>query len=139
MCYISYTDIPIMSEKTGKPRRTLDPDKELRHLVTEVIRAYPKKRPQIAEELTAIVGQRITVHMLNDFTSESKKPARFPAAFLEALCEVAGDDRLQRFAMGDWLRQLVVFAERELAFVRDEADRKNLRDELAEQEKTRHA
>jgi hypothetical protein len=105
-------------------------DNQLRKLLTDIIRDCPKKRLQIAEELSELLGQSVTVHMLNDFTSESKKPARFPALFILPLCQVVGDDRLQRHVMGNRLRMLVEFAERELAASRDEFERTRLRNEL---------
>lgn len=110
-------------------------DLRLRELLTQIIRQCPKKRTQIAEELSDSLGQRVTVHMLNDFTSESKKPARFPALFIVPFCRVTGDDRLQRFVMGPRLRKLVEFAERELAASQDEIERARLRSELREGEK----
>ncbi len=123
--------MPSLPEKTGTPREQLcDPDSELRRLVTEMIRRCPKKRLQIAEELSAKLGHRVTEHMLNDFTSEGKKPARFPAYFIAPLCEIVGSDELQRFVMSDRLRKLLDFAEREVAAQREQRDRDALRDEL---------
>ncbi len=123
--------MPSLPEKTGTPREQLcDPDSELRRLVTEMIRRCPKKRLQIAEELSAKLGHRVTEHMLNDFTSEGKKPARFPAYFIAPLCEIVGNDELQRFVMSERLRKLVDFAEREVAAQREQRDRDALRDEL---------
>jgi hypothetical protein len=63
-------------------------DRALRELISDAIRRSPKKRTQIAEELTALLGIRVTEHMLNDFTSDSKKGVRFPLLFCEALCEI---------------------------------------------------
>lgn len=71
------------------------PDSALRQLLSDAIKQSGKKRLQIAEEMTALVGVRITEHMLNDFTSKSKSAARFPAAFVKAFCRVVGSASLQ--------------------------------------------
>lgn len=73
----------------------MPPDSDLRQLLGEAIKQSGKKRPQIAEEMTALTGARITEHMLNDFTSKSKCAARFPAAFVKAFCHVVGSPSLQ--------------------------------------------
>lgn len=110
----------------------MDADAALRRTVTEIIRRSTKSRAQIAEELGKRMHQRVTEHILNDFTSERKKAARFPAAFIEAFCEITGDDKLQRLVMGERLRKLVEFAERELAASKEERERQRLRDELCQ-------
>lgn len=86
-------------------------DSALRQLITEIIRHCPKKREQIAEELSLRVGQRITVHMLNAFTSDSNKWSRFPAVWLEAFSEIVGDDRLERYVISKRNRDVLEFGE----------------------------
>ena len=105
-------------------------DSGLRSLLTEIFRRCPKSRQQVADELSSLLGQRITVYMLNDFTSESKKPARFPACFVAPLCEIIGSDELARFVISDRLRRLLDFAERELAAVRGDRERRRITEEL---------
>jgi hypothetical protein len=79
-------------------------DSALRGLLTNLLAQYSKRsnksREQIAEEMSVHTGLRISKRMLNDWTAESKKPARFPAFLIESFCEVTGDDRLQRWAVG---------------------------------------
>ncbi len=70
--------------------------------------------------------------MLNAFAAQSNETARFPAALIIPLCDITGDDRLQRFVMGPRLRKLVEFAERELAGFRGQREKDALRDELLE-------
>jgi hypothetical protein len=67
------------------------------------IRKSGLTREQIAGDLSRLVGTRVTVSMLNDYSAASKKNTRFPLAFIHAFCEVTGDDRLQRFAAGTQL------------------------------------
>jgi hypothetical protein len=115
-----------MEQKRG----VVDMDLELRHLITIEIRKSPKKRSQIAKEMSDILGLRVTESMLNDFTSESKKAVRFPLAFSAALCEVLDDDSVGLMAVRPRVRLMVEFALRELAALKDERERQLLRDEL---------
>ncbi len=117
----------MMKEKTGAGARMAS-DPALRDLIADIIRRCPKKRPQLAEELSTALGQHITSFMLDCFTATGK--SRFPALFVQAFCDITGDDRLQRFVMGPRLRRLVEFAEAELNAARDERERARLREEL---------
>ncbi len=92
-------------------------DSELRQLLSKLIKKSPKKRPQIAEEMTKLTGQRISEHMLNDWTSECHKGERFPAAFVEAFCEVIDSDVLQRHVIGARLRGIVDLREEQVAWL----------------------
>jgi hypothetical protein len=100
--------IPKMPAEIGtdEPR-----DDVLRTLLSDALNRSSKTHAQIAEELTLHAGQRISKHMLDDWTAESKKRARFPAALIEPLCAVLLDDRLQRHVMGPRLRELVQLGE----------------------------
>ena len=69
-------------------------DLALRSLLSKLIRSCSKTRMQIAKELSDLTGQYVTVHMLNDFTAESKGNARFPAAFIRPLCEILDSDEI---------------------------------------------
>ncbi len=77
-------------------RAFCDRDSRLRRLISDVIRACPKSRGAIAAELSLRLGREVSVRMLNLFTSQGEQSMRFPAAWLPELCEVTGDDRLQR-------------------------------------------
>jgi hypothetical protein len=99
-----------MEEKIGNGRKP-DADSALRMLLTAVIRAQSKSRQQICEELSTQVGQDITLFMLNDWTCDAKKPARFPAAFVQAFCNVTGSDELQRFLLSEKLVALLAIGE----------------------------
>lgn len=91
-------------------------DSNLRKLLSKLIAQSPKKRPQIAEEMSKHTGQRISADMLNDWTSECHRAARFPAVFIEAFCEVVGSDVLQRHVMGARLRGVVELREEQLTW-----------------------
>lgn len=103
--------IPNCEAKIG---RQDSPDTVLRQLLTTLFRQCSKSRERIAEELSLHAGQLISKHMLDDWTAESKKPARFPAFLIQSFSEVTGSDQLQRWVMGPRLRKLLEFAEREL-------------------------
>ena len=115
-----------MEQKTGYS----DSDRALRSLIAAAIKRSPKKRLQIAEELTAILGISVTEHMLNDFTSDNKKGVRFPLLFSAALCEILDDDSIGLFGVRPRIRLLVEFAERELAGFLDQREREALRERL---------
>jgi hypothetical protein len=81
--------------------------------------ACPKKRQQIAAELSRKIGRDITASMLNDYTATTKTAARFPAAYVRAFCEVTGNDSLQRSLLGPRLLALIEIGEHELASQRN--------------------
>ena len=117
-----FATAPFGRLKQNGNARSDDQDLAIRKAATEMIRRCGKSRRQIAEEMSALVGPEIeiTEHMLNSYTAESKRGARFPAAFVPAFCEVTGDDELQRLMLGPRLKKLLEIAERDvLAFLRD--------------------
>src|ERR1035438_1559628 len=81
-------------------------DFHLRRLLSDGMAACPKKRQQIAAELSRKIGRDITASMLNDYTATTKTAARFPAAYVRAFCEVTGNDSLQRSLLGPRLLAL---------------------------------
>lgn len=101
-------DVPKGQKNIGTVRPA---DDSLRTLITSVIKRSPKKRPQIAQEMSLHAGRAISKGMIDDWTANSKKRARFPAALIESFCEVTGDDRLIRLLMNHELREKVELAE----------------------------
>jgi hypothetical protein len=63
----------------------------VRFLLTELIRSSHKSRSQIAEEMTRLLGERVTERMLNSYTSGAAEKHRWPAQYDIALCEVLED------------------------------------------------
>jgi hypothetical protein len=90
--------------------------------------------------MSARLGRTVTRFMLDDFTSlskgdaQTKSPARFPAAWVEAFCSVTGNDCLQLHVMGARNRRLVEFAKKELRAASDQRERDRLRHDLLEQD-----
>lgn len=57
--------------------------------VREAIRLAPKSRETIADEMSMLTGQPVTVHMLNGWTAPSH-PHRLPAEMIPALTASTG-------------------------------------------------
>src|SRR3989339_179310 len=57
--------------------------------IREAIRQAPKSRETIAEEMTGLAGQPVSVHQVNNWTSDSH-PHRIPAELLPAFCQATG-------------------------------------------------
>ncbi|QHN04402.1 hypothetical protein FTO74_14295 [Granulicella sp. WH15] len=68
----------------------------IRGIVTETIRHCSKSREVIAQEMTTLLGERVTARMLNSYTSEAAEKHRWPAQYTRALCHATGDWRLVR-------------------------------------------
>jgi hypothetical protein len=63
----------------------------VRSLVTKIIRDCAKSREQIADEMSFLIGSRITVRMLNSYTSGAAEQHRWPMQFTRAFCHVVQD------------------------------------------------
>jgi hypothetical protein len=100
--------MPNFDPKIGTQK---NPDAALRELLTTLLRQSAKSRAQIAEGISVHVGQRISKRMLDDWTAESKKPARFPSCFVQAFCEVTENDQLQRHLLSERLQRLLSVGE----------------------------
>ncbi len=66
----------------------------VRNLITSEIKRCKKSRQLIAEQMTQLLGDRVTVRMLNSYTSEAAEQHRWPAQFDIAFCEVIGSYKL---------------------------------------------
>lgn len=73
---------------------SLNLDLAVRKALSAAIRNCGKSRPQIAEDMSRLMGQGISVAILDAFTAESKPAHRFPAAWLAAFCVVTRDTRV---------------------------------------------
>ncbi len=92
-------------------------------IVASALKQAPVSRIQAAEEVSRLSGERITLHMLNDFTAKGK--TRFPLYLVGFFSEAVGDDRLQRFAMGPRFLEMAELGELVTALL-DEAARERL-------------
>jgi hypothetical protein len=71
-----------------------DDDAVARAILSDAIKQSAHSRDQIADRMSFLLGSRITVSMLNNFTSESKDRHRWPFAWTRAFCIAADDRRL---------------------------------------------
>lgn len=74
-------------------------DRQMRAALRGAIRRSGKSRQQIAEELSGAQGLNVSVHILNNWTGDSKRERRLPAVVIPAICAVLGDDLLQRLLL----------------------------------------
>jgi hypothetical protein len=69
-----------------------DQDHAARTIITRAIHQHPsKKRAQVAEEMSVLVGREITERMLDSWCAETKELHRFPLAFAAAFCQVTNN------------------------------------------------
>jgi hypothetical protein len=94
-----------------------NPDAQLRELLRALLKHPSKSRENIADELSLHAGQRISKYMLDDWARPGKAAARFPAFLIEALCEVVGNDALQRHVMGARLRGIVDLRDEQIKYL----------------------
>ena len=73
-----------------------DDDQTIRSLISSAIRQCAKSREQIVEEMTALLGEKITLRMLNSYTSEAAEQHRWPLQYTRAFCHVIRDWSLLR-------------------------------------------
>jgi len=116
--------IPETGSKTGDGAKT--PEEETRRLLGKAFHLSRKRRREVAQEMSELLGQSVTESKLYEFTRTfNKEPresgeilkkergeVRFPAAWVCAFCEATGCDELARFVMGPRLRELVELGER---------------------------
>jgi hypothetical protein len=87
---------------------------ELQRLMTDAITRSRKTAPEVAEEMTDRLGRPVTGSMIYELTrnGEPGREVRLPATWVDAFCQVTGDDRLQRWLAGPRLRELAELGER---------------------------
>ena len=76
-----------------------DLNAQIRSALRRAIRMSGKSRLQIVDELNGRHGVAISVHILNNWTGDSKRERRIPAEIIPALCDALNDDSLQRLLM----------------------------------------
>jgi hypothetical protein len=104
---------PIMKIKSDTIQR--DPlDLPFRELLSEALRESGKTRERIASELSHRVGRTITASILNDYTARTKEAYKFPAAWMGAILEITGSEKLRRFLLTPQIQALLSLAECEL-------------------------
>lgn len=84
-------------ERRGLRTEVLNDDAEVRATISRAIKGCSKSREQIADEMSVLLGMRVTERMLNAFTADANQMHRWPAAWDRAFCRATGDDRLLVF------------------------------------------
>lgn len=74
---------PVPVERGNKPG-SLDIGAELKHLLSDLMKASPLSRHQIAARMSELVGHEITKNQLDTWTAESREGWRFPVEYLPA-------------------------------------------------------
>jgi hypothetical protein len=80
-----------------------------RHQITQAIKKCKKGRPNVAAELSALVGQTVTEYDLNEFTRDHRSDRGtkrfFPMDWVSALAKVTGSHELEQYALCDDCRR----------------------------------
>ncbi len=79
----------------------LDVGMALRHLLSELLKATPLTRYQVAAKMAELTGHDISKHQLDSWTAESREGWRFPLEYLPAF-EVA----VETHDVTAWLAEL---------------------------------
>ena len=76
--------------ETRSNEGSMNVDDLLRRSLNRAIKRCPLSRPQIAGEMSHLLGVDITKAMIDAWTAESKDNYRIPASYLPAFCQVTG-------------------------------------------------
>ncbi len=98
-------DSPNLPRKFGVGWDGAQPAAAVRRLLVDGLKHCKRRRESIAQELSELVGETVTLSMLNEICRESNNRVRFPLSWARALCEITGDDGLAFAAMPDRLRE----------------------------------
>jgi hypothetical protein len=83
--------IPLAGDEQPERAGTLCRRDAVREALKIALSGCVLSREVIAEEMSRLTGESITVHHLNNWTSESKVEWRFPLEYLTAFITVTGD------------------------------------------------
>ena len=81
---------PPEQSENAAPNGSLNFDNELRCALAGALKDCPLDRHEVAARMSRLTGEDITKHSLDAWTGASRKPWRFPLAYLPALIEVTG-------------------------------------------------
>jgi hypothetical protein len=94
---LSFYDLIQKQQTIPHKEGSLDIHTQFRNTLSLSIRRSNLSRYQICAIMSELLGQDITVNMLNGWTAESKDEHRFPAEFLPAFCEAVGSYEPMKF------------------------------------------
>lgn len=79
----------------------LDVGLQLRHLISDLLKASPATRAEVAARMSDLLGHEVSKHQLDAWTAESREGWRFPLEYLPAF-EVA----VETHQVTTWLADL---------------------------------
>src|ERR1035441_7800259 len=86
-------------------------DTVLRAILKRAIGVSQYSREQIADELTVRLCRKISPATVDAWTAETKQAWRLPADAVPDLCEILGDDSIQRLLLSEKLKQALELGE----------------------------
>lgn len=95
---IDLFDIPVPASAAYG---ALDVGMRLRNLLSDLLKASPVSRHQVAARMAELTGHDISKHQLDSWTAESREGWRFPLEYLPAL-----ETALETHAITAWLADL---------------------------------
>lgn len=98
------------------------PDADVRACIARAMAASGLSREQIADRMTAQLGRKVSPNILNHCAAPSKDNYRFPLSWVPAFCDATGDDELMLLTLADKYRNLIRFAEAQIALERARQD-----------------
>jgi hypothetical protein len=107
------------NDTENSPRKAVFIDKPRGHSIDSLIRDTlrqllhipTKSRQNVADELSQRLGRKISVHILHKWVSDGKQVWRLPADVVPALCEILGDDTLQRLLLNAPMKEALELGE----------------------------
>lgn len=81
-------------DRRAREANSVNDDALVRQTISGAIKGCRLSRVEIAEEMSDLLGVRVTEKMLNSYSGESKQNHRWPAAWDRAFSRVTGDDTL---------------------------------------------
>ncbi len=105
---------PLLFTEHPPEAGSLNDGNMIRAIITEAIRKSPKSREEIGEEISRLVGERVSIRMLNSYTSEAAEQHRWPSQYTRAFCYVVEDWTLLRCIVERAGFHLITQAEGEL-------------------------
>lgn len=78
----------------------LDFDREMRALISAVLKSSPLSRELVAGRMSELLGDAVSVHQLNAWSAESREAWRFPLSYLPAL-----EAACETHALTEWIAE----------------------------------
>jgi len=104
-------DSTISEHRNLRNEQRAEADLALRIFLARKFREHPLSKPQIADRLTELLGEPVSLSRLDSYTASTKISARLPAYFLRALCEALDSDDILLFLARPALRKKAEFTE----------------------------